>query len=126
MKCIHAIAPDPEPDPPPPPEGGGGGNTAPVLTLLGSASIEIWSPSNNPFKGGAWHKFHEPGYTAIDAEDGDLRGSVAVLGPTLISSGGPKNCREKTYELVYSVSDSGGLSDGPDTRTVLHHKCHGP
>lgn len=142
MKCIYALALDPDPalppapgeslteeeeeaqlPPPPPPVPS---NTPPVLTLLGDTMIEIWSPSNNPFRGGAWHKFHEPGYAATDVQDGNLLGEVIVLGPTLIDSGGPKNCKENTYRLVYSVTDSGGLSDGPDVRTVLHHKCLGP
>ena len=96
------------------------------MTLLGSTNVEIWSPSNNPFKGGAWHKYHEPGFTATDAEDGDLTAEVVVNGPNLIQTYGPKSCKIKEYEIYYSVTDSDGNSDGPDTRYITHHKCHGP
>lgn len=124
VNCVSALGSDPEPDAPP--EGSDPGNTAPILSLAGNLEIEIWSPSGNPFSGGAWHKYQEPGYTAVDNEDGNIKGGVITVGPTLIAEGGPSNCKEYTYTLVYSVTDSGGLSDGPDTRTIVHHKCNAP
>ncbi|NLE07117.1 MAG: DUF5011 domain-containing protein, partial [Parcubacteria group bacterium] len=55
--------------------------------------------------------FVEPGYTATDAEDGDLTASTTVTGTVDTNTAG-------TYEIVYSVTDSGGLS-ASTTRTVI-------
>ena len=123
MDCILAVQEDPEVEAPPEDGGGEGSQATPVITLTGGSFIEIWSNSGNPFKGGAWHKFHEPGYSAYDAEDGDISTDVVVVGPTLINSGGPKSCKEYTYELDYTVTNSGQISSTLGTRTVLHHKC---
>ncbi len=99
-------------------------NTPPVLTLTGANPYEFWNPSMNPFVGEGNNKYQEPGYTAIDSEQGVISNQVVVTGPTLIS-GTTGGCRIYTYQFVYQIIDAGGLSDG-DTRTVIHHKCNQP
>ncbi len=99
-------------------------NTAPILTLAGANPYEFWNPSMNPFVGQGNGKYVEPGYTALDAEEGVISANVVVTGPTLIS-GTTSGCRIYTYEFVYQIIDAGGLSDG-ETRTVIHHKCQQP
>jgi hypothetical protein len=54
--------------------------------------------------------YTEPGYSASDAEDGDLTGSVIVTGSVDTGTVG-------TYVLTYSVTDSGSLSANAN-RTV--------
>ena len=126
MDCLLAVAEEPEIETPPE-EGGSGGSTAtPVITLAGSDTIEIYSKSNNPFKGNAWHKFHEPGYSASDAEDGDISDQIVVVGPTLITTGGPNSCPTKTYEMEYSITNSGSISGTIMIRTIIHHRCKQP
>jgi len=63
----------------------------PVLTLKGDSEIEI----------SAGKIFEEPGYTAIDEEDGDLTENVSVTGTLDCYIPG-------TYKLVYEVSDRFG------------------
>ncbi|MBD3320854.1 MAG: DUF5011 domain-containing protein, partial [Chitinivibrionales bacterium] len=48
--------------------------------------------------GGSWQ---EPGYTALDTEDGDLTGSVVITGSV-------DTAVEGAYELSYAVSDNAG------------------
>jgi|GEM_PF-4509800 len=81
---------------PPPPV-----NTPPLITLLGSSTMEI-------FRGDA---FTDPGATSTDLEDGDLTSKIVKTGTVDSSVVG-------TYTLVYSVTDSGGLS-ASTTRTVV-------
>ncbi len=97
-------------------------NTAPVLILLGANPYEFWNPSMNPFVGQGNGKYVEPGYVAVDGEEGDISSNVVVTGPTLIS-GTTGGCRIYTYEFVYQIIDEGGLPDS-GTRTVIHHKCN--
>lgn len=90
---------------------GGGGETgplldpdneAPVISLRGSAVIEL--EQGQPFE--------EPGYTAVDAEDGSLTDQVSVQ-PASIDTNVPGE-----YELVYRVTDS-DLASTSATRTVI-------
>jgi|LSQX01.1.fsa_nt_gb hypothetical protein len=76
-------------------------NTPPTITLSGA----------NPLNLTVGQTFVEPGYTATDAEDGDLTASTTVTGTVDTNTAG-------TYEIVYSVTDSGGLS-ASTTRTVI-------
>lgn len=72
----------------PPPE-----NRAPVIQLLGDAQISVNLNDS----------FIDPGVTANDAEDGDISEQVTVSGSVNTSGVG-------AYSLVYSVTDSAGLS----------------
>ena len=74
---------------------------APVITLLGDASIEV--------EVGA--VFTDPGATATDAVDGDLTADIVVTGTVDTSKVG-------TYTLSYNVSDAAGNSATPKTRSV--------
>lgn len=67
-------------------------NNAPVITLFGA----------NPFTVTQGGTYVEPGFEAVDEEDGNITGSVIVTGsvnPSVIGQ----------YTLNYSVTDSGGL-----------------
>ncbi len=76
---------------------GGGGtlptNTAPTITLIGSNPLSMYTGTT----------FIEPGFVANDIEDGDLTSQVTVSGTVNTNVAG-------TYTLVYTVTDSGGLS----------------
>ncbi len=130
INCQNATYSSPAPeDPPPPPvpiPPPPSPNTAPAITLNGANPFTFWSPSANPFTGngvGA-NKYNEPGYTALDAEDGNISPAVFITGPTLLSQSGPNSCKIYTYSIVYGVTDSEGLSAPYKTRTVIHHKCN--
>lgn len=84
------------PPPPPPPA-----NTPPVIILSGA----------NPLILNVGDVFAEPGYTSTDAEDGDLTASTTIAGTVNTST-------VSTTTLVYSVTDSGGLS-ASTTRVVI-------
>lgn len=72
----------------------------PVLTLTGSKEITIKAGSS----------YSEPGYTAIDEEDGNLTDKVKVEGEVDIYCSG-------VYTIKYTVADKyGNMSE--DTRTV--------
>ena len=75
--------------------------TAPVVTLLGS----------NPLNLDYGEVYVEPGYTAVDAVDGDVTADVNVTGSVNSSVAG-------TYALAYSVSDTAG-NIGSAIRTVI-------
>lgn len=77
-----------------------GSNTAPTISLIGGSPVVVNQGS----------VYGEPGYTASDAEDGDLTGSVVVTGTVDTGTVG-------SYELTYSVTDSGSLT-ATTTRTV--------
>jgi hypothetical protein len=77
--------------------------TYPVITLLGDNPMNIFNDSDP-------YSFVEPGYTAFDAEDGDLTGSVIVSGFVQMNLNG-------TYTLTYSVTDSTDLTT-VETRIV--------
>ena len=78
-----------------------GSNEAPVITLLGAASItlEIGTP------------FLDPGATALDAEDGDLTASIITGGQVETDTIG-------TYTLTYDVTDSSGNAAAQLSRMV--------
>lgn len=129
MDCLQATAEDNETQSPPPEEidpEGTGSDDVPTITLDGSGTVEIYSPSNNPFQGNAWHKYHEPGYSASDNTDGDITDSIVVEGPVLVGSNTEVSCREYYYELYYSVTNSGGISASPQTRDITHFRCQEP
>lgn len=75
-------------------------NTAPTITLLGA----------NPLTLTAGESYAEPGYTATDAEEGDLSADVVVTGAVDTTTVG-------TYTKTYTVTDAGGLT-ATATRTV--------
>ncbi len=64
---------------------------APVLTLLGDdpLSVNVGGP------------YVEPGYTAIDAHDGDLSSQVVITGTVDVNTPG-------SYELTYTATDAAG------------------
>ena len=82
---------------------GGGGNTAPSITLSG----------DNPLNLNTGDTFTEPGFTANDAEDGDITGSVIVGGDTVDTG------TVGTYTITYDVTDAGGLAAPQQTRSVV-------
>ena len=86
---------------PPPPREPPAENAAPVITLAGSAEMSI--PVNSVYA--------EPGYAAIDLEDGNLAGSVAITGTVDTAQTG-------TYRLYYDVTDSSGNAAVQQVRTV--------
>jgi len=75
-------------------------NSAPVIILNGEEVMEL--AQNDTFT--------EPGYTATDAEDGDITANVVVTGTVDTATIG-------AYTLTYSVTDSAGLTSTV-TRTV--------
>ena len=89
--------PPPEQQPPPPPPE----NAVPVITLVGSAEMSI--PVDSVYT--------EPGYAAIDPEDGNLTSSVTVTGTVDATQAG-------TYRLYYDVADSSGSAAVQQVRTV--------
>ena len=78
-----------------------GDEDAPVLTLKGNSKITITAGDN----------WKEPGYTAIDAVDGDLTDSVKISGSVNHRTAG-------TYVLTYSVADQFG-NTATAQRTVV-------
>ena len=77
--------------------------TAPVITLT-PPLIQEWGQDSTPYS--------DPGYTAIDAIDGNLTGSVVISGSVNVTLDG-------TYTRNYNVKDKGGLSAEQKTRTVI-------
>jgi len=77
-------------------------NNAPVITLLGAASITI-------NQGDAWS---DPGATASDTEDGNLTGSIVVGGDVVDPN------TAGVYVITYDVTDSLGNPAVQKTRTV--------
>lgn len=91
-------------------------NAAPTITLVGDAMmmVEIY--------GGVWT---EPGYTASDAEDGDLTSSVTIsysLDGSSVTE--IDDDVAGTYTITYSVTDASGET-GTATRSVMvgEHNC---
>jgi hypothetical protein len=74
---------------------------APVITLKGNASIAL----------AVGDSFTDPGYSAIDAVDGNLTSRIVVTGTVDSNKAG-------IYTLTYNVSDTGGNKAEPVTRTV--------
>lgn len=76
-------------------------NTPPTITLLGP----------NPLNFIIGNTFTDPGATATDTEDGNLTNAI-------VSSSTVSTTTAGTYQIKYSVTDSGGLS-ASTTRTVV-------
>ena len=74
-------------------------NTAPTITLIGSATVTI-------IQGGT---FTDPGTTVTDSQDSGLTATPSGTVDTLFLG---------TYTLTYNATDSGGLSATAVTRTV--------
>ena len=77
-------------------------NTPPSISLIGA----------NPFNLNTNTVFVDPGATASDTEDGDITDEIIVTGQVATSTPG-------TYTLVYSVTDSGGLSASTTRQVVV-------
>jgi len=76
---------------------------APVITLLGSATINITV-------GGT---FTDPGATATDDVDGNITANIVVAGAVVnVNTAG-------TYIITYNVSDAAGNAATQKTRTVI-------
>ncbi len=75
----------------------------PVITLLGAKSMSVTTNTT----------FSDPGYTALDANDGDVTALVTVLGSASVNT----SLTGAVYSIVYRVSDRAGLV-GTQTRTV--------
>ncbi|MCX6738517.1 MAG: DUF5011 domain-containing protein, partial [Candidatus Parcubacteria bacterium] len=84
---------------------GVGSSTNPVITLTGSTLINI-------NVGDSWS---ELGYSATDAEDGNLTASTTITGTVDTSTVG-------TYQLKYNVIDSSGTPAAGVMRTVIVHQ----
>jgi len=76
-------------------------NDAPVLTLLGSTPVTIEAGS----------VYSDAGSIATDVEDGNITTGIVMTGTVDTMTVG-------SYTLTYHVTDSGGLSATPVTRTV--------
>ena len=76
--------------------------TAPVITLTGSATINLTVGDS----------FTDPGATATDNVDGNLTSSIVVTGSVNTGSAG-------TYTLNYNVSDAAGNAATQVSRTVV-------
>ncbi|MBK8444369.1 MAG: DUF5011 domain-containing protein [Sphingobacteriales bacterium] len=76
--------------------------TAPVITLTSGATIFHTCDT----------EFTEPGYTAIDAIDGNVTAQVVVTGEVCESTPG-------TYKLTYKVSDNSGNEATKDRNIVV-------
>jgi hypothetical protein len=76
-------------------------NTPPTITLLG----------DNPLNFIIGGTFTDPGATATDTEDGNLTSHIISTSTVSTTTAG-------TYQIKYSVTDSGGLS-ASTTRTVV-------
>lgn len=78
-------------------------NTAPFIVLQGSTTIEV--PLNGTYQ--------EPGFVALDEEDGDLTDQV-LYNPENVDTSTPG-----TYTIIYRVTDSGNMSASPAVRIVV-------
>lgn len=75
--------------------------TPPVITLTGGTVSQNISDT-----------YVEPGFTATDDKDGDLKSKVVVTGSVT-------NGSVNTYTLKYNVSDAAGNAATEQTRTVM-------
>ena len=82
--------------------GGGGDTTPPVITLLGSPTVNLT----------AGNSYTDAGATALDNVDGDITSKIVVVNPVNTSTAG-------TYTITYNVSDAAGNAAAQVTRTVI-------
>ena len=75
----------------------------PVITLNGQSNVTI--------EGGS--EYIDLGATAIDEEDGDLSGSIQLVGEVKANKPG-------SYELKYNVKDSSGNEAQTVTLSLIH------
>jgi len=80
-------------------------NTKPVIVLLGDSVMTITEKDH----------FTDPGAMALDAEDGDLTGSIVVNYGLLDTS----NAAVGTYTITYSVQDSKGDSASATRKVIV-------
>jgi len=76
-------------------------NNRPVITLVGSSTIEILLNT----------AFTDPGATAFDAEDGTIT-------PKIVATGTVNTFATGTYTITYNATDSKNLAATPVVRTV--------
>jgi hypothetical protein len=81
--------------------GGGADTTRPVITLVGSAQMNIMQGT----------AFNDPGATASDDRDGNLTGAITRSGSVNTQNVG-------SYALIYNVNDAAGNPARTVTRTV--------
>lgn len=84
-------------------EGVGGDLQPPVITLLGKDTLYLTT-------GQTISDYAEPGFTATDNNDGDVKAKVTVSAPKLFQT--------SVYSIKYSVTDSAG-NIGEKTRYVI-------
>ncbi len=84
-------------------ESGAGDTTAPVITLVGDATMNVTVGDT----------FTDPGVTASDDTDGDITANVVVAGDTVDTN------TAGTYVITYNVSDAAGNAATEVTRTVV-------
>jgi VCBS repeat-containing protein len=77
-------------------------NDAPVITLLGDATVDVKQGD----------VYNDAGASASDAEDDDISADI-VVGGDAVDTGTPG-----AYVITYDVTDSGGLAATQVTRTV--------
>lgn len=90
---------------------GNTGTTTRIVTVVADAAPTITLTGGNVTiaQGGTWS---EPGYSATDAEDGDITADVVVGGDTVDTN------TPGVYTITYNVSDSAGNAAAQRTRTV--------
>lgn len=86
----------------PPPSSGSSDSVAPVITLAGFPSVTIFPNT----------VYNDPGYTAVDDNDGNITSNVVVSGSVDTSTVG-------TYLLEYNVSDAAGNTAATLSREII-------
>ncbi len=86
------------------------GSATRTVNVVSSGTPVITMEGDNPMDLAVGDTYVEPGATAYDAEDGDLTGSIEIIGTVNTSIAG-------TYGVLYQVTDSDD-NKGSATRTV--------
>jgi hypothetical protein len=86
--------------------------TSPIITLVGSTSIEV----------NLYSTYTDPGYSASDDTDGDITSLVVIGGDTVDTD------TEGSYSVTYDVSDAAGNQAIQASRTisVVHNAVNAP